>query len=197
MHTIQSLKRLGLAALMVSGAWLAAVPLNVYAEPPPWAPAHGWRKKNDPNYVGYTGTKWEKDYGVINGQCNRQAVGAVVGGVVGGAIGSQIGKGSGRDIAILVGTVAGAVIGAEIGRDLDRADQACIAHALELAGARQRVSWPSADNRASYTLTPGSGFTRNGQACREFSLLRNAGSRSDTTPGRACRMGDGTWQIIS
>ena len=27
----------------------------VLADPPPWAPAHGWRKKHDPNYVGYTG----------------------------------------------------------------------------------------------------------------------------------------------
>lgn len=197
MHTTLSCIRFGVTALLIAGAWLAAVPGNVYADPPPWAPAHGWRKKNDPNYVGYTGRKWENDYGVINGQCNRQAVGAVLGGVVGGAVGSQIGKGSGREIAILVGTVAGAVIGAQIGRDMDRADQACIAHALELAGTRQRVSWPSADNRATFTLTPGTGFQRNGQTCREFSLLRNAGSRSDTIPGRACRTGDGTWQIIS
>src|SRR5688572_31552897 len=37
------------------------VPVPSPAEPPPHAKAHGWRKKNDPNYVGYTGHKWEKD----------------------------------------------------------------------------------------------------------------------------------------
>ncbi len=197
MHTTRSGMRLWPAMLILAGAWLTAVPLNLYADPPPWAPAHGWRKKNDPNYVGYTGKKWDQDYGVATGQCNRQAVGAVIGGVVGGAVGSQVGKGSGRDVAILVGTVAGAMIGAQIGRDMDRTDQACIAHALELAATNKRVTWPSADNRATYVLTPGDGFQRGGQTCREFSLRRTAGSRTDTAPGRACRTGDGTWQIIS
>jgi surface antigen len=80
---------------------------------------------------------------------------------------------------------------------MDRTDQACIAHALELAGTRQRVSWQSADNRATYILTPGDGFKRDRQTCREFSLRRTAGPHSDTTPGRACRTGDGTWKIVS
>ena len=47
-----------------------------------------------------------KDYGVVEGRCNREAVGAVLGGVAGGAVGSQVGRGSGRDIAILAGTAA-------------------------------------------------------------------------------------------
>ena len=38
-----------------------------YADPPSYAPAHGWRKKHDPYYVGYTGNKWPKDYGVMEG----------------------------------------------------------------------------------------------------------------------------------
>jgi len=48
---------------------LTFVPVPAPADPPPWAPAHGWRKKNDPNYVGYTGKKWDKDYGIIEGRC--------------------------------------------------------------------------------------------------------------------------------
>ena len=32
------------------------------SQPPPHAPAHGWRKKNDPYYVGYTGRQWERDF---------------------------------------------------------------------------------------------------------------------------------------
>jgi hypothetical protein len=87
------------------------VPVPSPAEPPPHAKAHGWRKKNDPNYVGYTGKKWEKDYGIIEGKCNTAAVGAVLGGTVGGVIGSRADK-EDRPVAIVVGTVLGAVIGA-------------------------------------------------------------------------------------
>jgi len=193
---MHSWKRMVSGAAVVCGVMIVAVPQNTYADPPPWAPAHGWRKKNDPNYVGYTGKKWDRDYGVVEGRCNRQAVGAVLGGVVGGAVGSQIGKGSGRDIAILVGTVAGAVIGSQIARDMDRADEACIAHALELAGPNQRVTWPSVDNRATYVITPQNGFKRDGQTCREFMLRRSEGRNDTSRQGRACRTGDGTWQII-
>lgn len=184
------------ATLLLGAACLTAVPAHVYGDPPPWAPAHGWRKKNDPNYVGYTGKKWDRDYGIVSGQCNRQAVGAVLGGVVGGVVGSQVGSGSGRQIAILVGTVTGAVIGSQIGRDLDRADEACIAHALELAGPNKRVSWPSADGRTTFMLTPGEGFRRDGRMCREFSLRQTASSRSQTASGRACQTGNGAWLLL-
>lgn len=64
----------------------------VYADPPPWAPAHGWRKKHDPYYVGYAGHQWPNDYGISSGRCNREAVGTALGGIVGGAIGSTVGK---------------------------------------------------------------------------------------------------------
>ena len=83
---------------------LALLPLPTPAAPPDHAKAHGWRKKNDPNYVGYTGKKWEKDYGITEGRCNTAAVGAVVGGVVGGAVGSRAGK-EDRPVARRAGSV--------------------------------------------------------------------------------------------
>ena len=70
---------------------LALLPIPSPAEPPPHAKAHGWRKKNDPNYVGYTGKKWTKDYGIVEGHCNTDQIGAVLGAVVGGAVGSRVG----------------------------------------------------------------------------------------------------------
>ncbi len=196
MFTLAYLSRKLSAAAVFSGALLAAVPFNLYGDPPPWAPAHGWRKKHDPYYVGYTGKKWDNDYDIITGRCNRQAVGAVLGGVVGGAVGSQVGKGSGRQIAILVGTIAGAVIGAQIGRQMDQTDYACVAHALELAGDNKRVTWPSADNRTTYRLIPGKGFQHNGETCREFDLQATAGGRSESGRGKACQTAEGTWRII-
>ena len=196
MHTRQGLKRLLAAAAFAGGAVALALPVNTYGDPPPWAPAHGWRKKNDPYYHGYTGKKWEKDYGVLNGYCNRQAVGAVIGGVAGGAIGSQVGSGSGRQVAIVVGTIAGAIIGAEIGRDMDQADRACMGHALELVGDRRRVGWQSADKRTQYQLTPVHGFEHGGAHCREFDFTVRQGNRAHTNRAMACPTGDGGWRVL-
>jgi surface antigen len=188
----------GLAAVAVSAATALAVmlPVNVYGDPPPWAPAHGWRKKNDPYYTGYSGKRWRKDYGVVEGSCNREAVGAAVGGIAGGAVGSQFGKGSGRQVAIVVGAIVGATIGAQIGHDLDNADRACMGHALELAGDNRRVRWSNPDTGTTYLLTPVRGFAITGHPCREFDLRTSHGGHSETGKGQACQIGDGTWQLV-
>jgi surface antigen len=184
------------ACLLLAGAALTAVPQAASADPPAHAPAHGWRKKHDPYYEGYGGKRWDKDYGVVEGRCYREAAGAAIGGAVGGAIGSQVGGGDGRKIAIVVGAVLGAVIGAKIGRDLDNADRACIGHALELAGDRRTVVWTSGD--LGYRLTPTGGFERKGQPCRNYALqLTGRDGRTQSVNGAACRSGDGTWQVVS
>ncbi len=69
---------------------LAAFGTTAFADPPAHAPAHGWRKKHDPGYVGYSGDRWENDYEVSSGRCNREQIGAVLGGVAGGVIGSKV-----------------------------------------------------------------------------------------------------------
>ncbi len=58
MHFSKYLRSAALAALA------AALTLPALADPPSHAPAHGWRKKNDPYYVGYTGRHWNDDFGV-------------------------------------------------------------------------------------------------------------------------------------
>jgi len=68
---------------------LIALPCIALAAPPSWAPAHGWRKKNDPTYAGYSGRSWDDDYGVRSGRCDRAEVGAVLGGAAGGVIGAD------------------------------------------------------------------------------------------------------------
>jgi surface antigen len=196
MHCISAHRWLSKALILAAlSLGLAAPP--VPAAPPDHAPAHGWRKKNDPNYVGYTGHKWEKDYGVIGGRCNREAVGAVLGGVVGGAIGSQVGEGDGRAVAIVVGSVLGTVIGAKIGRDLDEADRGCVGHALELTTDGKLVTWSNAKTGANYAVTPTRGFKQNGQSCREFKTVVTLQGRKETVTDRACRAADGTWRIVS
>jgi surface antigen len=180
---------LNMVATVFLGTSMAAI-----AAPPDHAPAHGWRKKNDGRYVGHTGRDWERDYGIVAGSCDRDAIGAVLGGVAGGVIGSQIGEGSSRNVAIVVGTVLGAVVGHEIGERLDERDRACMGHALELAKEGSSVQWLNKSAGITYVLTPIGGKHQN-NACRSFKLKTTAKGKSETRDARACRNGEGVWQM--
>lgn len=188
--TMSTLKRT--ATSLLTGLALT-FSLLATAEPPDHAKAHGWRKKNDPGYVGYTGRAWERDYGILEGNCNRKEIGTVLGAVVGGAIGSQVGDGSGRTVAIIVGSVIGATLGREIGRDLDEADRACVGHALELAKDGQRVRWLNERTGVTYVIAP-TAATKKEDSCRTYRLTATRDGRSASRDGKACRGNDGTWK---
>lgn len=181
--------------LTISAALLLPASPAVYADPPPWAPAHGWRKKHDPYYTGYSGTHWDQDYGIIQGRCNREAIGTVLGGAVGGTIGSAVGKGDGKAVAIILGTVLGAVVGNTIGKQMDDADRGCIGHALELAADRRSVGWIGAGG-LNYMVTPISNFSRNGTQCREYRLRVNGQNIDEDRREKACLVGEGRWQVV-
>jgi surface antigen len=177
------------ARLAVLAALACAAP--AWADPPPHAKAHGWRKKNDPTYVGYMGKAWPQDYGVISGRCQSDVILGVAGAAVGGVIGSQIGDGASRTVAILTGAALGAIVGSSIGRQLDKGDEACIGHALELAPPGQAVRWTSASG-ANYVLTP---VKNVGADCREFKLEASANNKRSWGTQVACRSGDGVWKL--
>jgi surface antigen len=173
---------------------LIALPCIALATPPAWAPAHGWRKKNDPAYAGYSGRSWNDDYGIRSGRCDRAEVGAVLGGAAGAVIGAEAGKGDQRTVAIVVGTVIGAAIGAEIGRRMDQADRSCVGHALELAGPGQTVGWTNPDSGVSYKLTPAD--TAEGtNGCRKFRLVATGSFGLSEGRTVACPAPDGTWSL--
>lgn len=178
-----------LLLILLGSALLAS---SASAEPPPWAPAHGWRKKNDPNYVGYTGTKWQRDYGVIDGRCNTAAVGAVLGAATGAVIGSRASE-QDRPVAIILGTTIGAVIGAKIGEEIDQNDRACMGHALELAAERKTVVWTNAATGVTYRLTPTRNLGTRREPCREFRAVLASGKKRDAVSGVACRRGNAEW----
>jgi surface antigen len=178
---------------VISLVSLALLPVPSPAEPPPHAKAHGWRKKNDPNYVGYTGKKWEKDYGVIEGKCNTAAVGAVLGGTVGAVVGSRVADRQDRPVAMVVGGVLGAVIGAKIGKQIDNNDRGCMGHALELAGEKKTVVWTNQSTGVNYRLTPTRNIGDSKQPCREFTTVVSTGTLKDAVKGVACRRANGDW----
>ena len=184
-------QRAGMALLMV-------LPCAALATPPSWAPAHGWRKQNDPTYAGYSGRTWGYDFGVRSGSCDRNRIGQVLGGagggVTGGAIGGEIAKGSAeRNVAIVIGTVIGAAIGAEVGRRLDKADRSCVGHALELADYGQSVRWTNPNTRVTYQLTPLD--PEHGiDGCRRFRLIAHGSFGLSEGRTVACTDGSGVWQ---
>jgi surface antigen len=163
------------------------------AQPPAHAPAHGWRKKNDPHYVGYAGKQWERDFDISSGSCNRQEIATVLGGIAGGVIANRVAD-EHRTVATIVGVIAGAVIGNRIGRELDEADRGCFGHALEIAQPGQRITWTNESAGVRYEMSPGAASPRHGAACRQYTLVTVAGRDRGTQTGVACQSQPGVWQ---
>ena len=178
----------------VASLLVAAWTLPAAADPPQHAPAHGWRKKHDAHYVGYSGRQWERDYDISSGRCNRQAIATVVGGVAGGAIASRVAAPENRTVATIVGVVAGALIGNRVGRELDEADRGCFGHALEIAQPGQRITWTNDTTRVRYELSPGAEQQRRGAACREYTLVTVVGREKSSQHGIACQSQPGVWR---
>jgi surface antigen len=169
--------------------------------PPPWAPAHGYRRKHSGHHPYYPRPQpaypQAVDLGITSGTCNRRAVGAVLGGVVGGVAGAQIGRGDGKTAATIAGTLLGVLVGSHIGRSMDQADRYCTAQVLEQASDRQSIVWHNPEAQAQYRVTPLSTYTQQGQYCREYLTEAQVGNVPSQVYGRACRMPDGAWQITN
>jgi surface antigen len=166
--------------------------------PPPWAPAHGFRRK-----AGYYDNLGYRDYGLKKppidlaiGRCNRDIIGQVLGGGLGAVAGSQIGSGSGRLVAVATGTIIGVLVGGEVGRRMDRVDALCVDQALENAPDGETVVWNNA--RQDYSVTPTQTVTRDdGQYCRDYIAEATVDGRPVQTHGTACRQPDGAWKLMS
>jgi len=178
------------AALALFAAWSA----GALADPPPHAPAHGWRKKHDPYYLGYSGVRYEQDFGIVSGRCNREEIATVVGGAVGGYLGSRIAE-EHPVVGTVLGTVAGAVIGKRIGRELDERDRHCFGHALELGEIGQRILWTNESTGVRYELVPGAVLERQGVTCREFTMTAADARGRSSSKGRACQVRPGVWEV--
>ncbi len=178
-----------IAAMAVS--FIASAPAGTaFADPPPWAPAHGYRAKYQ--------------YPDIDiGTCNRslsssQLVGGALGAIVGGLLGSKVGKGSGMLAATAAGTLLGALAGASIARSMDTADNECLRRALEASPDQREVAWQNPDADAQYKVTPVRSYeNRAGRYCREYITEAVVGGRTEKVYGTACRQPDGAWQVVS
>ncbi len=185
-----------IAAMVVS--FIASAPAGTaFADPPPWAPAHGYRAKNPDFRANY-------QYPDIDtGTCNRglsssQLVGGALGAIVGGLLGSKVGKGKGKLAATAAGTLLGALAGASIAQSMDTADNECMRKALDAAPDQREVAWQNPDANAQYKVTPVKSYNnRAGRYCREYITEAVIGGRTEKVYGTACRQPDGAWQIVN
>jgi len=183
---LKSTRPLGVFAAALAAA-LLTLPLAApaaQADPPRWAPAHGYWNKHDhhkrkhhryvrrdwrdhhhdrrrtvyvprPDYrYYYYRPHYERPHHHSNLSISPSVGGALVGAVLGGLGGSQIGSGSGRTAAIIGGVAAGAVIGGHIGANMEAADRVQVQRTLETTRTGQTVVWNNSRSGNRYEMTP-------------------------------------------
>lgn len=190
-----------------------------YADPPPWAPAHGWRAKHheddedededDDERVYYVPTPQPvivqpalplfASYPHVEIACSdKPIIGTVIGGVAGGLIGNQFGRGNGNTAATIGGVLIGAIFGNNVGTTLSRTDTGCMAQALEYARPGTQVVWQEQSGRSAYSILPTKNFQNDeGQYCREYQANVRISGKIKKSYGTACRQPDGQWRIMN
>jgi hypothetical protein len=111
-----------LITAFIAGAAVTAVP--VLADPPAWAPAHGYRAKH--GQIAYRQTDngvryWRGEDGRY--YCKRRN--GTTGLLVGAALGALLGRAVDTRGERATGTILGAAAGALIGREIDRGPSRC------------------------------------------------------------------------
>ena len=163
--------------------------------PPPWAPAHGYRRKGKADYAFPAG--------LLGGRCRPDlidgpTVGGLVGAAAGGYVGSQFGKGRGQLAATALGTVVGFVIGQEVGRRITVIEEICFSRTFEHVPDRETIVWNDPRHGAEYEVMPTrTGESTNGMYCREYRAKATVGGKVTETYGTACRQPDGAWKIVN
>jgi surface antigen len=171
--------------------------------PPPWAPAHGYRRMHDGDrYSEHERDEEHRvayetdldDYGISQGTCHREAIGAILGGTVGAIIGSKVGSREDKQLGVVTGAVIGILVGRSIGRSMDDADQACTGQILERAADRHSVAWANLTTGVRYKVTPTDTYQRDGHYCRKYVTYATIDGVRQTIHSSACRNANGSWQ---
>lgn len=190
---MKSISEILLMVLLTAGFTIQ----EVQADPPPWAPAHGYRHKHhkhkDRDDADYYETEY-RYYGVLDGRCNREEIGTVLGGAVGGVVGHN--AADDKTLGTIAGVFVGAVLGNVIGRSMDDADRFCTSHVLEYVEDNRTVSWGTVDRNIRYRVTPIRTYSRDNSYCREFTVVRETSQGTTREKRRACRSDGGAWNLV-
>ncbi|MBI1199444.1 MAG: glycine zipper 2TM domain-containing protein [Phenylobacterium sp.] len=117
-------------AAVAAAAALTALPAA--ADPPPWAPAHGYRHKAAHRYddrgryvqpvvISRSDRVWRGNDGRYYCRRDNGTTGLVIGAAVGALAGRELSRGGDRTL----GTIVGAVGGGLLGKAIDSGDLKC------------------------------------------------------------------------
>jgi outer membrane lipoprotein SlyB len=87
-----------------------------FADPPPWAPAHGRRARDAERALTYRDEVWRDRDGRYRCRRGDGSTGLIVGAAAGALIGRSLDRGRSRTLGTLIGAGAGALLGREIDR---------------------------------------------------------------------------------
>jgi hypothetical protein len=119
--------------LAIAAATLTLPAAPAFADPPPWAPAHGKRAKDraalydsrgyyaQPRVLGRGDRVWRGDDGRYYCRRDNGTTGLIVGAAAGALLGRALDGGRERTL----GTILGAAGGAVLGREIDRGGVRC------------------------------------------------------------------------
>ena len=118
--------------LAIAAAALTLPAAPAFADPPPWAPAHGKRAKDraiydsygryyEPRRISRGDRVWRGDDGRYYCKRDNGTTGLIIGAAGGALLGRALV--GGRDRA--TGTIVGAAAGALLGREIDRGEARC------------------------------------------------------------------------
>jgi len=200
------LRRLIIAGISLAAAVAVALPAPVQADPPPWAPAWGYRAKHGKKDKGKKqGSEtvvieqpqeaFQIPYGIDLGRCNRTEIGAALGAATGAVVGSQVVDKEDKAIGVIGGLIVGGVVGGLIGHAMDSVDEACMGHALEYAGDGAPVRWHD-PNGNDYNVVPQETYQAGGRYCRNYTTTVVISGTPESVAGTACRRPDGNWDIV-
>ena len=99
--------------ILAAAALAVATPaVPVFADPPPWAPAHGRRAKE--RVLTSRDVIWRGEDGRYHCRRDDGTTGLIVGGAAGALLGRVLDGGRERTLGTLLGGAAGALLGREI-----------------------------------------------------------------------------------
>ena len=177
------------------------VSTSVYSEPPPWAPAHGYRNKHKSHhnhqYRGYDYYHDDvaKDIGIFDGICKYEKIGTIVGGAAGAVIGAKVTDKEDRVAGVVIGTIAGVILGKTIGKVIDERDRNCAGHALAYLDEGESLYWRNPNTNAEHQITTLSSYAQNGYDCKQFVTTTTFSNGHKTSyENDACLDYDGVWR---
>lgn len=187
------------------GALALAAPGAAWADPPPWAPAHGHATKtfgtaSDPVELplGY-----RVPAGLRDGRCrpemfDQRDIGGLVGAAAGGFSGSRFSKSNDTLAATAIGALIGAAVGHRAGGGIARSEEVCFSQSFEYVADRETIAWMDPVAGVHYAVTPTKTVKAlDGRFCREYTARATVNGQAAGTFGTACRQPDGSWELIN